>query len=203
MTDGNYLYSVSGRVVEGSNEGGKKIYQFNDDFIVKGKSEVDTEYWEKKINESCEREHPNSSIRAERNHLNRDGRSVDFCLSESTANESINVGNIEKNLPGCSVVLSDTFKPTVPSQGQCNRVRRKEVVVTITPSMQNKVNELEKRRLWFRERCRIVDICLFLLCISITLFWISMLGNHWEGYREPWKNIIPVWILNLPRLPWD
>ncbi len=169
------------------------IYQFDTNFIHQNDDNIiDKHYWRKQISQSLQESKKQTKNNPLKDLYIDDDDHADINGShryyiERNQNFVVDVTVIthefEKKLPGCKVMFDKMFRP-----GK-NRAESFQLYILITKDMQKRLNRKIRRKEWMKERCNFRDICLLILCIFVILLFIIMLDKHWEGYKDPWKNL--------------
>ncbi len=173
------------------------VYKSKNDFILKKETdnEINVDYWRQKILQLLQesKKNPNNPLKdlfvnnndtgIYKDHPDIDGSHKYYILLPNTVIDATNIiREISKKLFECKVF----FEKIRINTGLVNAL-----FILITQDMQKKLNRKNRRKEWMKERCNFRDICLVIICIFIILLCITMLDKHWEGYKEPWKNLMP------------
>lgn len=172
------------------------VYKSDNDFILKKETdnEINVNYWRQKILQLLQesKNNPlrdllinnnNTDVTIYKDHPDINGSHKYYILLPNTVIDATDIiREISKKVSKCKVF----FEKIRINTGPINALS-----ILITQDMQKKLNRENRRKEWMKERCNFRDICLVIICIFIILLCITMLDKHWEGYKEPWKNLMP------------
>lgn len=160
------------------------------DFIVKDEHDpINVQYWKEKIENMLANSKKSVlkgiSLSGEQN----EGFSTSylFYLEGIAENVPQILVAIREELPGCIVEhkLVDT-----KAQGKRVMVSRFKTWIVITHDMQKRVNCAKTRDKWTNGICGIHDFCMLVILIFFAIAICISWYRHWNGYKDPWKNLI-------------
>ncbi len=174
----------------------RQIASFQDDFIQRTGPDIDVDYWKLRVQQALAKHgiQENGPLFGVFMGNSDDAADYDghrFYLSNVTKKVPELAYILKREFPGCEVKherCKDVRSPDARALVECFRTW-----ILVTHNMQRS----RERRIAFRrgvaERCRPLDICLLVLCISLSVLFFTLLDRHWDGYENPWRNLFVTW----------
>ena len=160
------------------------------DFIHRDEQNViDVQYWNSRITEvlqNSKREIFKGLYLTEDNHEGFNGSHC-FYLGGVVNNIVEITRYLEQDLPGCKVQHQ---KVDCKEPDRITMVSRFKTWIDINANMQKGIKKRKMRKEFIKGICKTHEFCMLIILICVMVLLFSLLNRHWDGYKEPWNNII-------------